>query len=254
MFSSLLQSNWEASRHYLEEPKCTSVCFQESPGLWRGCHQRSEARLKCSNVCFRAAERFQGYCAVGTRQWPEESDFVTRFCMMHQSNNTQPMQESHAFRPCKNHTQNTCNSCVAVCFLTHATCKNVWHKSYTSGHCQLGTTDSCNCSTACIRSTEGRWGCYIFIKRQQRDSKDCSLEQRASFEVCVCLLVKQQVDCEDCSGEALYCSSVCIRVLMRLCGLQKCRPNIAKRTFWIASWPWNIFEWCNFVKCKNYQF
>ena len=29
------------------------------------------------------------------------------------------------------------NACMSVCFLTHSTCKKVWHKSYTLGHCLL---------------------------------------------------------------------------------------------------------------------
>ena len=45
-----------------------------------------------------------------SRQWPEVSDFVARFCTLRESNNT---------RPCENRTR----------------FKNVLHKSYTSGHC-----------------------------------------------------------------------------------------------------------------------
>ena len=51
------------------------------------------------------------------RQWSEVSDFVARFCTL---------------RECF-----ACDSRMAVCCLTRATCKNVWHKSYTSGHCLM---------------------------------------------------------------------------------------------------------------------
>ena len=33
------------------------------------------------------------------------------------------------------HARIACDSCMAIGFLTHATCKNVWHKSFASGHC-----------------------------------------------------------------------------------------------------------------------
>ena len=37
--------------------------------------------------------------------------------------------------PCEKHTHLACYSRMAVGFLTSTTCKKVWHKSYTSGHC-----------------------------------------------------------------------------------------------------------------------
>ena len=36
---------------------------------------------------------------------------------------------------CENCTRFACNSCMSVCFLASVTCKKVWHKSYTLGHC-----------------------------------------------------------------------------------------------------------------------
>ena len=47
-----------------------------------------------------------------TRQWPEVSDFVARFCTLRESENT---------RTCENCTRFACK----VCFLTRATCKKV---------------------------------------------------------------------------------------------------------------------------------
>ena len=35
----------------------------------------------------------------------------------------------------ENCRRNTCNSRMSMSFLTHATCKKVWHNSYTLGHC-----------------------------------------------------------------------------------------------------------------------
>ena len=43
---------------------------------------------------------------VHTRQWPEVSDFVARFCTLLESNNT---------RPCENRTRFACDSRMAVC-------------------------------------------------------------------------------------------------------------------------------------------
>ena len=47
----------------------------------------------------------------GTRQWPEVSDFVKRFCMLSESKHT-AMLESHY-------------SCTAMCFFTSTMCKKV---------------------------------------------------------------------------------------------------------------------------------
>ena len=49
------------------------------------------------------------------------------------------MRALHSF-----HTCFTCYSRMAVCCLTSSTCKNVWHKSYTSGHC-LPLIDTSHC-------------------------------------------------------------------------------------------------------------
>ena len=50
------------------------------------------------------------------RQWPEVYDLFHIFCTLHKSKKT---------LPCENSTRNTCDSRVAVCFFTFATCKNV---------------------------------------------------------------------------------------------------------------------------------
>ena len=65
------------------------------------------------------AKTLQSVTDLSSRQWPEVSDFVARFCTLHESNNT---------RTCDNLTQKT-----------RATCKNVWHKSYALGHCLLSS-------------------------------------------------------------------------------------------------------------------
>ena len=56
------------------------------------------------------------------------------------------MKELHAKRVQFSHVRGfACNSRMSVCFLTRATCKKVWHKSYTSGHCLLGSLGSLEC-------------------------------------------------------------------------------------------------------------
>ena len=70
-----------------------------------------------------AARRLLGRAVAG-RQWPEVSDFVARFC-------TFKLRESENTRPCEKRVRFS----HGRVFLTRATCKNVWHKSYTSGHC-----------------------------------------------------------------------------------------------------------------------
>ena len=47
---------------------------------------------------------------------------VARFCTLCKSEST---------RTCENCTCFSCNSSMSVCFLTRATCKKVWHESYT---------------------------------------------------------------------------------------------------------------------------
>ena len=75
------------------------------------------------------------------RQWPEVSDFVARFCTLHESENTLPYENCTRLNTvclaCNSRMAVclACNSRMAVCFLTSATCKKGWHKSYTSGHC-----------------------------------------------------------------------------------------------------------------------
>ena len=74
------------------------------------------------------------------RQWPEVSDFVTRFCKLHESENTRPCENRTRFENC---TRFACKNRMAVCFLTRSTCKNVWHKSYTLGHCLMPPKSNC---------------------------------------------------------------------------------------------------------------
>ena len=44
-----------------------------------------------------------------------------------------------------------CDSRLSVCVLTHATCKKVWHKSYTSGHCLRLPSVPCSASRTRFR-------------------------------------------------------------------------------------------------------
>ena len=83
-------------------------------------------------LCIAWAQAGQG--SEGTRQWPEVSDFVARFCTLRKSENTRTCENCTHF--C---THFACNSRMSVCFLTCATWKKVWHESYTSGHWLEGT-------------------------------------------------------------------------------------------------------------------
>ena len=82
-----------------------------------------------------------------SRQLPEVSDFVARSrCQKNTA-----MRESYAKRVlfAIRKMRAVCSACClqlhakrvqfsnGPCFLTRATCKKVWHKSYTSGHCLL---------------------------------------------------------------------------------------------------------------------
>ena len=70
-----------------------------------------------------------------SRQWVQGFRFCSTFLHVARVRKHTGMWELHAFQ--FSHVWNACNSRMPVCFLTRATCKKVWHKSYTFGHCLM---------------------------------------------------------------------------------------------------------------------
>ena len=63
---------------------------------------------------------------------------------------------------------------MSVCFLTCATCKKVWHKSYTSGHCLVTSLHwpcwalMCECSVFTVGPCEWRASVLCFVSQFAR--------------------------------------------------------------------------------------
>ena len=112
-------------------------CITVTPFSRTGCQFRSAAlhRIQFGTCWFVHMPYFYSETIEWLKNWAKKSDFVAPFCTLCKSEN---------IWTCENSTQNTCDSCMSVCFLTCATCKKVWHsKSHTLGPGPLAK-DSCD--------------------------------------------------------------------------------------------------------------